>query len=335
MKQRHWYDRSFKRILSFFLLLLFWGNNAISSVGHIVELSEDSKIKVIYNGNMLYFTSDPLIVNNRVLVPLRQLAEQMGATVEWMEGGSKGEGSIYVRKDGRPLASASIGTDSVLIDDREIGGKFFLDQPIRIINEQVYVPIRFINPILLTQADWDEESRTVYLISGGYNDDDLASEKYYKLYSILVGPSTGPSIEEARQYVLNNDLLAEIENTRYVNPGFSVGYDTAVYGYSKEGRYKVVLMTKHTYLETINVLIEAYLDEGVSEDIIRDVLIKSGYQAEEIMDIYLADSSLGEETLLGWHAVVNHEIWTIYYKFNFTTGELIPEIRNPYSTYYP
>lgn len=316
-----------KIILSLFLLLVFFGNSIVSSVGQVTEpVPQKGKIKILYDGKLLSFANEPIMLNGRVLVPLRQLAEQMGANVEW---NSESWSTLITKNEYE--ARLWLESDTVFTSKRQI---FYMDQVPMLVNNCTFIPIRSINPILGTNTEWDEKNNTVTITSDSYNNSISSTDKYYKLYDILIGSSSGPSIEEARQYVLENGLLTEVEYTRFVNPGFSAGYDTAVSGYNLEGRYKVIWLTVHTYWETIEVAGEAFLDEGIPEDRIKDILKEEGFQLEEIRDIYLAKFSYNESVPFAWHAVANHDGRTTYYWFDFKTGKLVPDTlyENPFYT---
>ncbi len=89
----------------------------------------------------------------RVLVPLRALAEALGATVEWVPPQRQvraylGEGRYYtiVRVDHAYASSDGWG--------------YRLDVPARIIADRVYVPLRFIAEALGASVQWDPSTRT-------------------------------------------------------------------------------------------------------------------------------------------------------------------------------
>jgi len=73
-------DRNFHQILAEAMargIALYFGKPAIS------EPSNDGKIKILLNGNEISFDVDPVIIEGRVIAPVRQLAEALGAKVIW------------------------------------------------------------------------------------------------------------------------------------------------------------------------------------------------------------------------------------------------------------
>lgn len=73
-----------------------------------VQTYVKSGLKVFINGNQLRFGSEPLIYNNTNLVPLREIAEGMGAAVTW----NKEAGAIGVQKGNRKM-TLTIGSRTV------------------------------------------------------------------------------------------------------------------------------------------------------------------------------------------------------------------------------
>ena len=307
------------------ILLLVFSVNSISYSMEKTTKQElgNKKIIVIYNGNPLQFTKDPVIINDRVFVPLRDLAEQMGATIEWDNY------SVLISKDGYE-ARVNIGSDTVFTSDRQF---FYLDRIPILICARTFIPIRAINPILNTDTKWDNASKTVTITSDSYAGSISVTDKYYRLYEPLLGPRERPSLEEAQQFALDNGQIVHVEYSRYVNPQFGIGEDTLVYGYDSTGREKAIWFNIHTYWETIEVAGSVFLDEGITKEEVVDFLIKKeGFARDDILDIYLAILI----PQVAWHIVVNHNDSVICYLIDFKTGELVPFRENPFRiTQYP
>ena len=58
------------------LLLIFTTFSAITVIA-------DEEIRVVLDGQELYFDVPPQLINNRTMVPMRKIFEAMGASVEW------------------------------------------------------------------------------------------------------------------------------------------------------------------------------------------------------------------------------------------------------------
>jgi len=98
------------------------------------------QIQVQLDGNVVMFpNAQPQSINDHVLVPLRGVFEQMGATVEWDQ-------------DTRTIQATRGQTDIRLtIGDRHAnvnGGTVSMEVPAMILNGSTMVPIRFVSEAL-------------------------------------------------------------------------------------------------------------------------------------------------------------------------------------------
>ncbi|MBQ2967463.1 MAG: hypothetical protein IJE10_05020 [Clostridia bacterium] len=100
------------------------------------------------NGTLLGFEQPPVTENDRTLVPMRFLFEQMGDTITWDEETmtatvSNGENTIV------------FGIDNVKATVN--GEAEIMDVPARLINDKTYVPLRFLSENLGYTVHWNEE----------------------------------------------------------------------------------------------------------------------------------------------------------------------------------
>lgn len=113
-------------------------------------------IIVLVNGQVLALDVPPLIEGDRTLVPVRAIAESLGAVVSWDEIGRR--------------VGISHGNDNItLIIDNDVayvnGIPRQLDVPARIVNKRTLVPARFVSESLHAEVDWNEQTRTVIITS--------------------------------------------------------------------------------------------------------------------------------------------------------------------------
>jgi len=87
----------------------------------------------------------PAIMNDRTMVPLRFVAEALGAKVDWNEDTRV----ATVALDGKSL--------SVTIDKVAPG----MDVPAMIINNRTMVPLRYISEALGCEVAWDPDTRSI------------------------------------------------------------------------------------------------------------------------------------------------------------------------------
>lgn len=112
-------------------------------------------IRVEIDGKLLDFKdTDPVIENSRVLVPMREIFESLGASVGWDPGSQTASGS----REGVEV-TLKIGDKKGHIDGQAIE----LDAPAQIRNGRTLVPARFVAESFRAEVGWDEASRTVII----------------------------------------------------------------------------------------------------------------------------------------------------------------------------
>lgn len=97
-------------------------------------LASQQDIDVCVNGKYLSFeNTKPFIQNERVLIPMRIIFEELGADVKW-DGINK---TIYATKDGINIIM-QIENDNMIVNDKNIK----LDAAPVIFNDTTMVPVR-------------------------------------------------------------------------------------------------------------------------------------------------------------------------------------------------
>ncbi len=121
-----------------------------------VSPSVPGVISIVMNGEYIYPDSPPIMQNDRVLVPIRAVAEKMGYTVVWNE-----ENESVTMLNGS-------GTDRVAM---YIGGKycfhnydmFEMDVVPTVIGDRTYIPLRAAAEAFGANVSWDDLTQTVYI----------------------------------------------------------------------------------------------------------------------------------------------------------------------------
>lgn len=111
-------------------------------------------ITVLLNGEKLVFDTEPLIKDNRTLVPMRAIFEAFGAAVLW-EPTTK---TVTASRQGTKI-TLQIDSPMLKINDAVL----VLDVPAQIIENRTYVPLRAISECLSCTIDWDGETKTVMI----------------------------------------------------------------------------------------------------------------------------------------------------------------------------
>ncbi|MBU5669802.1 hypothetical protein KQI68_08135 [Peptoniphilus sp. MSJ-1] len=145
----------------------------------------NGEIKIWINGDYVKSDVAPFIENDRTLVPVRVISENLGYQVDW--NGETKEVNI-IRPDsenpevlhflGMTIGDSNIYTfDMKVLAENDIDTYFQvltnsvktpIDAAPKIVNERTFVPIRVIAENFGQKVDWDAENKTV-IIGDGYN----------------------------------------------------------------------------------------------------------------------------------------------------------------------
>ena len=131
------------KILASTLLLTF----SMSSIGFA-----DGNITVLINSLKLKTDVAPQIVSERTMVPIRAIAENMGATVKWNE-----EAQLVTINSSKGTMTLTLNSNQAIVN----GQKVKLDQPAKAISDRTMVPIRFISENMGARVKWNDKTRTV------------------------------------------------------------------------------------------------------------------------------------------------------------------------------
>ncbi|MDQ0286872.1 tetratricopeptide (TPR) repeat protein [Desulfofundulus luciae] len=111
---------------------------------------KDSKIKVYIKGNMPMFDVAPVVENGRVLVPLRVLAESLGAAVDYKDN------TINIQLNNSTVKLV-VGSGKALVDGKPV----MLEVPARVVDGRALVPLRFIGEGLKAKVNYYREGNLV------------------------------------------------------------------------------------------------------------------------------------------------------------------------------
>ena len=116
----------------------------------------DTEIAVKLNGEYMHFDVDPILMNDRTMVPFRAIFEALGCTVDWNEETEMAKATRNGLVIRLPIDSKSANV---------AGKSVTLDQPAVVINDRVLVPLRFVAESLGAAVNWNEKTKTVTIIA--------------------------------------------------------------------------------------------------------------------------------------------------------------------------
>lgn len=110
--------------------------------------------KVTVNGKKIDFDRPPVIVKDRTLVPIRKIAEALGAEVQW--DGSENKALIFT-DEGR--VELNIDDISYTVN----GKKKTMDVAAQLFSDRTFVPARVVAEALGCIVDWNDNPQTVII----------------------------------------------------------------------------------------------------------------------------------------------------------------------------
>lgn len=162
-----------------------------------IEAHAYDGIRLVVDGNDITHVSEPVIENDRTLVPIRFISEEIGAEVSW-----NGE---------RETVEVTKGNDHIrlMIDSKLIqfdkGTHYQIsDVAPRIIKDRTYVPLRLVSNTLGIGIEWDEDERTVYVYSRN-------SSEIEPFYDLDIELEEGTTINGSREIKI--DIPEKYRNT--------------------------------------------------------------------------------------------------------------------------
>ncbi len=126
------------------------GSGDMAANGEIVFTVGENTADVY--GNKIPLDAPVVITNDRAMIPLRVVAESLGAQVLWIESESKA-----VIKGINTEIIVTIGMDTAVIN----GVNSTLDSPAFIENNRTYIPLRFVSEAFGAKVQWNENKKQI------------------------------------------------------------------------------------------------------------------------------------------------------------------------------
>lgn len=134
-------------------------DNSHSPVETLIRLKERPEPPAPENGikeEKLELTPSPYLENGSVMVPLRSMAEALGADIRW---DSQARAAIFYWEEA--AISFSVGTSTVAVNGEEIA----LEKPVSLLEGRTFVPLTALGEALEVEMDWNSGQNAVYITS--------------------------------------------------------------------------------------------------------------------------------------------------------------------------
>lgn len=147
---------------------LIYGTSMTLTYDDSVHHYEADTITLYVNGTEVYTTvMPPIQLEERVLVPAREVFNAMGAEVQWKNIEKK----AYIEYNGILTV--------VGVNDTEawVGGEVkYVDVPAKIINDKIMLPLRFISEALGFEVKWVGSEKSVYIEENNLISDESSND---------------------------------------------------------------------------------------------------------------------------------------------------------------
>jgi hypothetical protein len=178
-----------------------------------VPAGAQAAIRVFIDGRLVNFDVPPQIMQGRVLVPLRGIFEQLGATVNYNPATQQ-----IVAFRGAQTVALTVGSTQASVN----GAPRQLDVPAFTVNGRTMVPLRFISEALGAGVQWSAADETIAISSSGA--------------PAAAAPPIAPSGEIAGRLMSvsggqNPQIVVRSNGQDYT---FGVAPDTSIYRYNGE-----------------------------------------------------------------------------------------------------
>lgn len=133
----------------------------------------EQPIKVVLKGETLDFAdAEPMMVNDRTMVPMRFIFEKLGAAIYWDEATETvfaftATDTLYWDEATETVFTITtadtilmqIGSDRMFINDEQID----LDVPPQLIDDRTMVPLRAVSEAFGLKVEWNDATSTVII----------------------------------------------------------------------------------------------------------------------------------------------------------------------------
>ena len=125
-----------------------------------INLGYASEITVKINDKDVIFDVSPIIMNERTMVPMRAIFEDLGCEVEWLS-----QSQTVIATQNSKIIALQIGSNRIISTDVETNQTTVYESDVApvIHNERTMIPVRVISEILGYKVDWESQTQEVII----------------------------------------------------------------------------------------------------------------------------------------------------------------------------
>lgn len=244
-----------------------------------------SAVTVEVNGTPVVSDTEPIIIEDRTMVPLRAICESLNCDVAW----EPEEQGISIYRGGN-LYCMWIGRDTAFNINPAMNNYCTMDVEPMIINDRTMIPLRAFAELFGAKVDWDgSELKARVDMDLGETENNVGMAENYLVYLNKLGES----YEVYKGYV--NDTLEKKYATIEMQDGKKI--ELELYP-------EIAPVTVNNFVKLAN---EKFYDGLVFHRIIKDFVIQGGGYGAGIDKEKETDAIYGEFLANGWFNLIPHE----------------------------
>lgn len=108
--------------------------------------------------------SEPIIINDRLMLPLRAVSQALDATIYWFDDDKRVQIVLYDRLLSLQIGNSIMGRYTITDGQPEPLDNISMDVPATISNDRTYVPLRTISEAFDAEIQWNNETRTAVIV---------------------------------------------------------------------------------------------------------------------------------------------------------------------------
>lgn len=204
------------------LMAINQDDNSSLLIGEFIKIKSLTKDISVYVDNVvLNPDSSPYLENDRTFVPIRFIAEALNVAITW-----DGSTSTAIITDGNKTIKLPIGSTKAYVN----GVSYNVDAPIKLYDDRVFIPIRFVSEVLDCTVEWNQSLYAINIKTDGNQSAALdvsnlsySQEDLYWLSRIVSAESSGEPYEG--KLAVANVIINRKKSNQFPNTILGVIFD--------------------------------------------------------------------------------------------------------------
>lgn len=239
---------------------------------------QQMQLNIEVNGKKLELKDRPYVISQRTLIPVRDIAEAMGATVIW--NGVDREVMVQL---GDIKLLLKLDSTTVYVNGRATQSEV----KTQIINSRTYVPLRLISEQLGAAVNWYQASQTITI------DKAVASQTYvldeihaYTVVNYIGDPTALRSLQNSGSQISSTSTFAhQVQEDGTITAPYGVNLAALKYAESLGIPNYMLIHNFHGGTFTKGVLHQILNDEIVRNKLIDEILVNISYYGYDGVEI--------------------------------------------------